>query len=342
VQTTHEIRVGDARALDLDDASVDLVVTSPPYPMVEMWDESFAAQDPAIGDALEAGDGDRTFEAMHTLLDEVWRHVARVLRPGGIAAVNVGDATRRLDDTYRLYPNHARVIDGFADAGLTQLPGIIWRKPTNSAAKFMGSGTLPTNAYTTLEHEHVLLFRNGGTRGFPPGDDDRYASAYFYEERNEWFSDCWEVRGTRQRLDSAAVRDRSGAFPIEIPHRLISMYSVRGDTVCDPFVGTGTTSLAAMVAGRSSVGIERDADLAAAFETRVDAAPKLSADIAHERLENHRAFVAARDEPPAYEADHYDTRVVTNAERSIRLSRVTAVERDGDEPSRFVATHEPI
>lgn len=349
METTHEVRVGDARKLALEPERVDLVVTSPPYPMVEMWDESFAAQSPEIEAALEAGDGEAAFEAMHTLLDSVWQRVADALADGGVAAINVGDATRRIDGQYRLYPNHARIVEGMTEAGLTQLPGIIWRKPTNSTAKFMGSGTLPTNAYATLEHEHVLLFRNGDTRDFPPKDPDRYASAFFYEERNRWFSDCWEVRGTGQTLaDGDGGRERSGAFPLEIPLRLVRMYSIRGDTVFDPFVGTGTTSLAALLEGRSSVGIERDADLAAAFAERVREAPTLSRDIASERLRRHREFVAENPETVNYEADHYDTRVVTNKERSIRLTTVEAVEAvDGDgedegEELRFTARHEPF
>jgi DNA modification methylase len=341
VQTTHEIRVGDAREFEVGSGSVDLVVTSPPYPMVEMWDESFAAQSPAVDEALEAGDGQAAFEAMHDLLDDVWERVADALREGGIAAINVGDATRRIDGQFRLYPNHARIIEGLADAGLDQLPGLVWRKPTNSTAKFMGSGTLPTNAYATLEHEHILLFRKGGTRDFPANDDDRYASAFFWEERNEWFSDCWEVRGTGQTLDNGA-RERSGAFPLEIPLRLVRMYSVRGDTVLDPFVGTGTTSLAALVEGRNSVGIERNAELAAAFEERVTDATDLSTTIADERLQRHREFVARRDDEPKYEAEHYDTRVVTKNERRIRLPTVADVDRTADDPLRFTATHEPF
>ena len=333
--------MGDARAVDVDPGSVDLVVTSPPYPMVEMWDESFAAQDPAVEAALESGDGEAAFEAMHALLDDVWAGVAEALRAGGVAAVNVGDATRRIDGEFRLYPNHARIIEALTDAGLTQLPGIVWRKPTNSANKFMGSGTLPTNAYATLEHEHVLLFRKGGTRTFPPNDEDRYASAFFWEERNEWFSDCWEVRGTGQTLaDGNADRERSGAFPLEIPLRLIRMYSVRGDTVLDPFVGTGTTALAALVEGRSSVGIERDPDLAAALEARVEDAPELSRDLAADRLAAHREFVAENPSTVNYEADHYDTEVVTQKETGIRLTTVDEVTRESDDPLRFVATHE--
>jgi DNA modification methylase len=341
VETTHEIRVGDARELDLTPGSVELVVTSPPYPMVEMWDDAFAAQSPAAAEALDAGDGEAAFEAMHALLDDVWDRVADALRPGGVAAVNVGDATRRVDGEFRLYPNHARIVEALSAAGLTQLPGIIWRKPTNSTAKFMGSGTLPTNAYATLEHEHVLLFRKGDTRSFPPNDADRYASAFFWEERNEWFSDCWEVRGTSQALSpDDGRRERSGAFPLEIPLRLVRMYSVRGDTVLDPFVGTGTTSLAALLAGRSSVGVERDPELASAFGERAAGTPAHADRMAERRLRRHREFVADNPETVNYEADHYDTRVVTKAEREIRLSTVTDVERVGDDPLRVRATHE--
>jgi len=343
VETTHEIRVGDARELDVEPESVELVVTSPPYPMVEMWDDGFAAQDPAVETALADGDGEAAFEAMHALLDDVWTLVADALRPGGVAAVNVGDATRRFDGEFRLYPNHARITEALSAAGLTQLPGIVWRKPTNSANKFMGSGTLPTNAYATLEHEHVLLFRKGGTRSFPPNDDDRYASAFFWEERNVWFSDTWEIRGTGQGLSADdGRRERSGAFPLELPLRLVRMYSIRGDTVLDPFVGTGTTSLAAILTGRSSVGVERDPDLAAAFAERADEAPGLSRNHARRRLRRHQEFIADNPDNANYEATHYDTRVVTRSEREIRLRTVADVEHTGEDPLRVVATHEPF
>ena len=341
MRTTHEIRVGDAREADVNAGSVDLVVTSPPYPMVEMWDETFAAQSPAAAEALSAGDGEAAFEAMHALLDDVWERVVGALRDGGVVAVNVGDATRRVDGNFRLYPNHARIVEALSALGLQQLPGIVWRKPTNSVAKFMGSGTLPTNAYATLEHEHVLLFRKGGTRSFPPNDADRYASAFFWEERNEWFSDRWEFRGTGQDVEDGR-RERSGAFPLELPLRLVRMYSVRDDTVFDPFVGTGTTSLAALLEGRSSLGVERDPELAAAFEQRAAEAPALSTERARERLRRHREFVADNEGTVNYEARHYDTRVVTESEREIRLPTVERVERVGEGPLRLSATHKQL
>jgi site-specific DNA-methyltransferase (cytosine-N4-specific) len=346
VQTTHEAHVGDARDLPLPDDSVELVVTSPPYPMVEMWDGSFAAQEPAVADALDAGDGDRAFDLMHGLLDGAWAEVARVLVPGGIAVVDVGDATRTVGGTFRQYPNHVEVTRRLREHGLSLLPDIVWRKPTNSAAKFMGSGMLPPNAYPTLEHEHLLVFRDGDTRSFPPGDDDRYASAYFWEERNEWFSDLWEFAGTRQELPGE-VRARSGAFPLEVPLRLVLMFSVYGDTVLDPFWGTGTTSMAALVAGRNSVGVEREPDLVAAFEERVGEAPRLSREVATDRLDAHREFVAQRraeGEEPGYDAEHYDFPVVTKQERELRLRVVDSVERVDDggaaEPTRrWLAEH---
>jgi DNA modification methylase len=337
METTHRVRVGDARDLPLADDSVSLVVTSPPYPMIEMWDDAFAALDPGIGDALGANDGDRAHDLMHAVLDDAWREVARVLEPGGMAVVNVGDATRTLD-RFRVYDNHARVTETFTELGFDPLPGILWRKPANSAAKFMGSGMVPPNAYVTLEHEHLLVFRNGERREFEPGADRRYEAAYFWEERNQWFSDVWtDLNGERQPLADPELRERSAAFPLELPYRLVNMYSVYGDTVLDPFWGTGTTSLAACVAGRSSVGVERDPDLAAAFDDRIRDAPGLSRDLAADRLAAHREFAADADLD--YAADHYDTRVRTKQERGIRFYEVADV-TETDEG--WQAAHEPF
>jgi len=347
METTHRVRVGDAREMALPDDAVDLVVTSPPYPMVEQWDDLFADLDPTVGDALARGDGPAAHAAMHDALAPVWAELARVLAPGGIAAVNVGDAARRVDEEYRLYPNRDRVVRALTDAGLSPLPDIVWRKPANASADFMGSGTLPPNAYVTLEHEHVLLFRNGDLREFPPNDDARYESAFLWEERNEWFSDLWtDLRGVDQTLDGDA-RERSAAFPFGLPYRLVAMFSTYGDTVLDPFWGTGTTALAALVAGRSSVGHELDASLVEAFADRAAAAPERSRSVAADRLAAHRAFVADHDGDLGYEAEHYDTRVKTARERRFRLYEVTGVEgpaegtADGDRELVWTATHAP-
>jgi DNA modification methylase len=357
METTHTVHAADAREMSgVADGAVDLVVTSPPYPMIEMWDDLFAGLDPAVADHLEADDGDAAFEAMHEILDGVWAEVARVLRPGGIVCVNVGDATRTLDGRFRVFANHARVIEAFESMDFEPLPDVLWHKPTNSAAKFMGSGMLPTNAYVTLEHEYVLVFRKGDGRDFEAYADRRYESAYFWEERNRWFTDVWEdVTGELQTLpDVAGLRDRSAAFPFEIPYRLVNMYSVYGDTVLDPFWGTGTTSLAAMVAGRNSVGYELEPEFHDFFAERVADLPGISRRVVAERLRRHREFVEREGGDLGYAADHYDLPVRTKQERGIRFYEVRGVgngfdgESDDADPqdeapvATYCVTHDPV
>ncbi len=343
MDTSHEVVLGDARSL-APDGQIDLVVTSPPYPMIEMWDSAFERMNPAIAAALDRGEGVRAFELMHAELDAVWDRLSIVIREGGIVAVNVGDATRSLDD-FQLYPNHARITRAFLDRGFQPLPPVLWHKPTNRATKFMGSGMLPPNAYVTLEHEFVLLFRRGTARSLEPNADNRYESAYFWEERNRWFSDRWTVNGEDQAVEEGE-RARSGAFPLEIPYRLINMFSVHGDTVLDPFWGTGTTTVAAMLAGRNSMGWEVDHDLVHAFDERLDGITDRSRERGHERLRRHREFVETeRAEGRAfdYEAEHYDVPVRTKQERGIRLYSVDEVTGEMDEDrGRWIAAHEPI
>ncbi|MGM0372521.1 MAG: DNA-methyltransferase [Halobacteriota archaeon] len=344
METRHRVEVADARdmrAVETD--SVELVVTSPPYPMIEMWDDLFADLDPAVGDALEAGDGQTAFELMHEALEPVWAELERVLVDGGIACINVGDATRTLADSFRVYQNHARILGAFEELGFEPLPEILWRKPSNSGTKFMGSGTLPPNAYVTLEHEYVLVFRNGPTRrDFEPGSPRRYESAYFWEERNRWFSDVWtDLTGELQTLNHDALRDRSAAYPVAVPYRLINMYSVYGDTVLDPFWGTGTTSLAAMAAGRNSIGYELEPEFATVFEERVANVPTLTEQVIEKRLGAHREFVASAREDGrdfGYQAKHYEFPVTTKRERGIRFYPIDRVE---ETKSGYRAVHEP-
>ena len=342
-ETTHRVTVGDARALELPDESVELVVTSPPYPMIEMWDDLFADLAPESAAALESGDGEAAFDAMHDALDAVWKELERVLVPGGIACINVGDATRKVGGRFRVYPNHARITEAFERRGFDPLPDVLWRKPSNSAAKFMGSGMVPPNAYVTLEHEYVLVFRKGERRSFEPGSKRRYESAFFWEERNRWFTDVWsDVRGRVQDLAGDDLRDRAAAYPFEIPYRLVNMYSVYGDTVLDPFWGTGTTTLAAMVAGRNSVGYELDGEFLSHFDERVGTVPALSERVLGQRLSDHRDFVAechADGDELSYDASHYDFPVRTKQEQDIRLY---AADEIADTASGYRVRHAPF
>ncbi|HVM45671.1 MAG TPA: site-specific DNA-methyltransferase, partial [Candidatus Thermoplasmatota archaeon] len=236
--------------MPLPDGSVHLVVTSPPYPMIEMWDGLF-----------EAWTGRRVrepgfYDACHAALARVWDECARVLVPGGIAAINVGDATRTLEGDFRLYPNHVEVTRACVAAGLSPLVPILWKKPTNKPNAFLGSGFLPPNAYVTLDCEFILLFRKGPARKLPPKDLLRYASEMTKAERDAWFTQVWETRGAGQTTDEL-VR-RTAAFPEEVPMRLVRMFSLLGETVLDPFAGTGTTLRVAAAEGRRALGFETE------------------------------------------------------------------------------------
>ena len=298
MQTTHKIHFSLAQQMhELADASVDLVVTSPPYPMIEMWDEIMNGQDANIKELIAQNKGAEAFELMHRELDKVWNEVDRVMKKGGFVCVNIGDATRTLGENFNLFANHARIISYFVKMGFTNLPEIIWRKPTNSPNRFMGSGMLPAGAYVTLEHEFILIFRKGGKRIFKTDADKlkRQQSAFFWEERNIWFSDLWTLIGTNQKLKNTNSRERSAAYPFELAYRLINMYSVKGDVVLDPFLGTGTTSLAALASGRNSVGYEIDKNLSETiFETLSADKINVLNNLIKERLNAYLDFVQKR------------------------------------------------
>ncbi len=324
------------------DRSVHLVVTSPPYPMIEMWDEVFDTLAPGSSAAIAAGRPWEAFEAQHRVLDAVWAECSRVLVPGGFLCINVGDATRSVGGEFGLYPNHARILTALITLGLTPLPDILWRKPTNAPNKFMGSGVLPAGAYVTYEHEYILIARKGGKRAFAGEEKHRRGwSACFWEERNAWYSDLWtDLRGTSQRLGAAGdLRGRSAAFPFELAWRLVNMYSIYGDTVLDPFVGTGTTMAAALAATRSSVGVEHSAAFAPIVAQALPDAVSAGATRTAERREAHRAFLSRRAEagkpPPRHVCESLALPVITSQERALRL--LTPVELRPSGPQRWDA-----
>ena len=331
------------------DASVSLVVTSPPYPMIKLWDEQFAADDSLISKALSAEDGSRAFDAMHSRLDAVWRECIRVLQPGGLACINIGDATRKIGGEFRLFSNHSRILQALTGLGFSVMPDILWRKPTNAPNKFLGSGMLPAGAYVTYEHEYILIARKGGPRRFSPADKARRRrSAFFWEERNEWFSDVWlGLVGARQLLgnrgfDDRDARARSAAYPFELAYRLIQMHSLIGDTVLDPFLGTGTTSAAAVASGRSSIGYEVERGLEQTIHNTIETAALLGYAYAKRRLEAHLDFVKSREEagrPCRHVNRHYGFPVVTAQETDLQFTVPASIEAETD--GRLSAEHEP-
>ncbi|MDL2268384.1 site-specific DNA-methyltransferase [Desulfosarcina sp. OttesenSCG-928-A07] len=344
VQTTHHIFFSDSSAMTaIPDASVHLVVTSPPYPMIQMWDALFCS-DPRVAKALENQDGRLSFALMHEALDQIWREVFRVLVPGGFACINIGDATRTLDNAFCLYPNHSRVLSAMQEVGFSVFPPILWRKPTNSPNKFMGSGMLPPGAYVTLEHEYILIFRKGEKRGFntPEEKINRQRSAFFWEERNHWFSDVWmDLRGIRQTTHSRKVRDRSGAYPFELAYRLVNMFSVMNDTILDPFLGTGTTLVAAMASGRNSIGYELDPSFASLIRENIMQGVEPARHQAAGRIQNHLAFVKKREaagKPLKHVNTVYGFPVVTQQEIRLVLPVLACVDEVAE--NRFGATYD--
>jgi DNA modification methylase len=414
-RTAHDLIIGDARSMDvIADHSIDLVVTSPPYPMIELWDPLFISQDSRIEHLLHNGRGTEAFRYMHMLLDPVWRDLCRVIKPGGFVCINIGDATRRVGDDFRLYPNHSLVQQRFLELGFDALPLILWWKPTNSPTKFMGSGMLAAGAYVTLEHEYILIFRKGKKRVFatPEAKLLRRKSALFWEERNRWYADRWDLSGVRQEIAGGAAgsgrtthadesgfgsgaakqdpeggaaldrrgsgaakhnpeggaaldrrgsgadenrqtrgttgsrpgasensRTRNAAFPLELAYRLINMYSVQGDTVLDPFAGTGTTLLAGLAACRSSLGVEIDPSLCAMFTGRAARIiPGLNTLIT-ERLRAHTQFVSEREQakkPLRYTNRHYGFPVMSGQETELFFPPLKQVTLSADGNMRAV------
>jgi len=272
MQTQHRIILGNSQRMsELEDSSVQLMVTSPPYPMISMWDELFCKADPKIAELfgeLAAMSEEKVvrqiYAAMHDYLAKVWQETHRVLVDGGIACINIGDATRSINGKFQLYPNHSRITEVCEKIGFTTLPYILWKKPTNKPSykgkgAFLGSGFLPPNAYVTLDCEFILLFRKGRLRKFPPHDKDRYDSVLTKKERDEWFSQIWSFKGTRQTVTD--LERRTAAYPEEIANRLIRMFSIKGELVLDPFLGSGTTTKIAIQNERNSIGYETDPNL---------------------------------------------------------------------------------
>ena len=334
--TTHAILTGDSSRIGaVPDGSVQLVFTSPPYPMIEMWDGMFASQDRRIAEDLANGRGTVAFERMHSLLDAVWSECDRVLADNGFICINIGDATRTVDDEFCLYPNHVRIVDYFLGKGYSVLPDILWRKPSNAPNKFMGSGMFPAGAYVTYEHEYILVFRKGGKRSFKGRQRElRKKSAFFWEERNVWFSDLWEIKGTSQsiKIDNGG-RDRNASFPFAIPYRIVNMYSAEGDTVLDPFAGLGTTNLACMVANRNSIGVEIDPSIAKAAVENLQVPVKELNRVIDGRLRRHCEFIESLNEEKrakCYFCPAHQFLVKTRQETGIRIERLSSVRMRGN------------
>ena len=258
VASDHRIIRGDARDLSgLANRSVHLVVTSPPYWTLKKYNEG-DGQLGAIGD----------YERFVGELTQVWKECHRVLVPGGRLVIVVGDVclSRRQFGRHVVVPLHASIQESCRGLGFDNLAPIIWHKIANAnfevggAGGFLGKPYEP-NAVIKNDIEFILMQRKpGGYRS--PSPAARVLSLISAAEHREWFRQIWTIPG-------ASTRQHPAPYPRELATRLIRMFSFVGDTVLDPFLGTGTTSVAALSAGRNSVGVEVDREYVELARSRV-------------------------------------------------------------------------
>lgn len=241
--TKHTIVNGDSRHMaELPDESVHLIVTSPPY-----WQLKDYGADDQIG-------FNDDYETYVNHLNLVWSECFRVLQKGCRLCVNIGDQFARAAyyGRYKVVPIHTEIIKFCEAIGFDFMGQIIWQKVTTTNASgggaVMGSYPYPRNGIVKLDFEYILLFKKRGVAP-KPSKQQKESSAMTNEEWNTYFSGHWYFNGVKQDKHLAM-------FPEELPHRLIKMFSFPGETVLDPFLGSGTTSLAARKLGRNSVGYE--------------------------------------------------------------------------------------
>ena len=246
-RTRHRLIQGDARDLSfLPDASIHLVVTSPPYWTLKRYNE----HPDQLGHVKD-------YEEFLGELEKVWRECFRVLVPGGRLVCVVGDVclSRRAFGRHVVVPLHADIAVMCRKIGFDNLNPIIWHKIANASfevengSKFLGKPYEP-NAIIKNDIEFILMQRKpGGYRR--PTQYQRDKSRMSKEEFDAWFRQFWNIPGE-------STRKHPAPFPFELAYRLVRMFSFVEDTVLDPFCGTGTTMLAAMKTGRNSIGIEID------------------------------------------------------------------------------------
>lgn len=259
VPTEHTLFHGDSRELPLPPESVHLVVTSPPYWTLKKYGD-------VEGQLGHLEDYDTFLDE----LDKVWRHCFSALVPGGRVICVVGDvclSRRKNNGRHTVIPLHASIQERCRQIGFDNLAPIIWHKIANAVyevdggSSFLGKPYEP-NAVIKNDIEYILMERKpGGYR--KPSLATRLLSVIPEERHREWFQQIWTG------VTGASTRSHPAPYPLELALRLVQMFSFVGDTILDPFLGTGTTSLAAMQTGRNSIGYEIDPEYLAYAKRRL-------------------------------------------------------------------------
>lgn len=249
IPTFHGLSLGDARRMsELPPASVHLVLTSPPYWTLKEYRDS----EGQMGHI-------ENYDEFLSELDKVWTHCFRALVPGGRLICVVGDvclSRRKNSGRHTVVPLHASIQEHCRRVGFDNLAPIIWHKIANAVyevengGSFLGKPYEP-NSVIKNDIEFILMERKpGGYR--TPDLATRVLSVIPADKHKEWFQQIWSG------VTGASTRYHPAPYPAELAERLIRMFSFVGDTVLDPFLGSGTTTVAAAKAGRNSVGFEVD------------------------------------------------------------------------------------
>jgi modification methylase len=259
IPTGHDLYLGDARTMQLEPECVHLVLTSPPYWTLKEYRDTRGQ----LGHVAD-------YETFLGELDEVWRRCFQALAPGGRLICVVGDvclSRRKNNGRHTVIPLHASIQEHCRQIGFDNLAPIIWHKIANAVyevengSSFLGKPYEP-NAVIKNDIEFILMQRKpGGYR--QPSVATRVLSVISDENHKAWFQQIW------MGLTGASTKNHPAPFPLELAERLIRMFSFVGDTVLDPFLGTGTTTLAAMQNGRNSTGYEIDKSYLAYARKRI-------------------------------------------------------------------------
>jgi DNA modification methylase len=245
--TTHRIHVQSCLKMVEPDASIDLIVTSPPY---------------NVGVKYRVCNDVRPYDEYRLFLENVWKECWRVLKPGGHLCIVIGDKLNAKDSDGRacMIPTHAIIEESMFCNGWSCVGQIIWSKMGNvnssGGGSLLGSYPYPPNPWIPGRYEFILVFRKPGAKVHRELlREEKEQSKLTIDEWKKFVDGIWTVGGIKSGMAKFA------AFPEEIPRRLIRMYSFIGDTVLDPFYGTGTTGRVAKGLGRNSIGYEIDSGL---------------------------------------------------------------------------------